>query len=319
VSRVTSWARKLPLRSSTQKLVLMVLADHADVKTWSTIAGQELLAEEAALSLRAVRDALAELEALGVIHRARRHRKDGSRTSDRTTLNRFWQSPGEADATTAPDHQPARAASRQEDPQGGPHEGPETGPQPDPSQGPTGSSFRHYRQQVPGNGSPEGPPVPSRTVVVDLSSRARSPRRPPISTAPDPAPDPRILAACQLLAARDLAARRTARLARGHDPTRALSAPVRHPHAWHAAATRRRLDDDGPRLAELAARHPHEPARALAARLEPSPEPTGPSPWLDPPPPPLDVEPAPAARHALLAAQAAARHALHRALEHRSA
>lgn len=255
MSRVTTWARKLRLPSATQKLVLMVLADHADVHTWSTIAGQELIAEEAALSTRRVRSALAALDAMDVIHRERRHRRDGTRTSDRTTLNRFWQPPQEAEPGQS---EPETIPSQPEPP---------SARQPEADEPPTGRKRQTYRTERPGNRSPVGPPdTPYLTLDVDLSSRelSRPDQRSRSRSRRPPDTDPRILAACQLLAARDLADRRRARLAAHHDAGR-----IRHVWGWHAEATRRRLAHDGPALADLARQNPHEPASALVELFEP--------------------------------------------------
>lgn len=321
MSRVTTWARKLPLRSATQKLVLLVLADHADANTWQTIAGQDLIAAEAALSPRGVRGALSKLATAGVIHRERRHRRDGTRTSDRITLNRFWQPPAEAEAETDatgqadPTSQPASPA------------GSETCGHPDtddPATDPTtGTSCRTYRQEMPGSNRTPGCPPENPFVTRDVTQTSRArPRRPdqrprtrPPSRPPraprQPQPDPRLLAATQLLAAWDLDDRRRARLLRDIDP-------VRHQHAWHQAATARRLERDGPELARLAAAHPGANARQLTDLLEP-PEPPPPdlSPWTTTTPNAvvIDLRPPPGQ----LAAEAAAWSALQRARQAQTA
>jgi hypothetical protein len=73
--------------STSRKAVALVLADHADGDAWSTIVGQQRIGAEAELSTRQVRRILSEFESEGLISRQRRHRKDGTRTSDRIVLN----------------------------------------------------------------------------------------------------------------------------------------------------------------------------------------------------------------------------------------
>lgn len=71
--------------SAKANSVLRVLADRADTKG-RCFPSQETLAEDCGLSPRSVFTALKELEATGWIIRARRQRKDGSRTSDLITI-----------------------------------------------------------------------------------------------------------------------------------------------------------------------------------------------------------------------------------------
>lgn len=73
--------------SCARKTVALVLADHADGDEWATTVGQKRTAAEAELSVRQVGRVLTEFEAEGLIKRERRHRKSGSRTSDRVILN----------------------------------------------------------------------------------------------------------------------------------------------------------------------------------------------------------------------------------------
>jgi len=76
--------------SVTRKAVAATLAEHASITDdgeWWTIVGQRRIAAEAEVSDRTVRSVLADFESEGLIKRVRRHRKDGSRTSDRTLLN----------------------------------------------------------------------------------------------------------------------------------------------------------------------------------------------------------------------------------------
>lgn len=73
--------------SPTVKAILFVLADYADAE-WSTFVGQKRLAAEVETTDRTIRNALSDLEDRGLIRRERRHRQDGSRTSDRIHLVR---------------------------------------------------------------------------------------------------------------------------------------------------------------------------------------------------------------------------------------
>lgn len=71
--------------SASAKAVMLVLASYTDAE-WSAFAGQELIADETELSVRTVRDVMKDLEGRGLLVRQRRHRRDGSRTSDRLLL-----------------------------------------------------------------------------------------------------------------------------------------------------------------------------------------------------------------------------------------
>lgn len=79
-----NWAfrQKVP---STEKFVLVVLADYAD-EEGSCFPGQKRIAEKVGGSERTVRRSLKSLEARGLIRRERRSRGDGSRSSDRYVL-----------------------------------------------------------------------------------------------------------------------------------------------------------------------------------------------------------------------------------------
>ncbi|MCI0542942.1 MAG: hypothetical protein L0Z49_00680 [Actinobacteria bacterium] len=74
--------------SAVRKAVALVIADHADADEWSTVVGQERIAAEAEVGVRTVQRVMAGFEAEGLITRVRRHRKDGTRTSDRVILVR---------------------------------------------------------------------------------------------------------------------------------------------------------------------------------------------------------------------------------------
>lgn len=80
-----AWATTVEL-PTTQKIILMLLAHHAD-KDMTCYPGQTRLAQQAGLGERATRNALKELEAKGLIYRQKRFRKDGTRTSDLCHLN----------------------------------------------------------------------------------------------------------------------------------------------------------------------------------------------------------------------------------------
>ena len=71
--------------SPTAKVVLLILADYADAD-WSAFASQKRIAAEAEVSERTVRRTLTDLVEMGILRRERRHRTDGSRTSDRLVL-----------------------------------------------------------------------------------------------------------------------------------------------------------------------------------------------------------------------------------------
>lgn len=75
--------------SVSRKAVASVLGEHASVTDdgeWWTIVGQKRIAAEAEVSERTVRTILTSFEGEGLISRLRRHRKDGTRTSDRILI-----------------------------------------------------------------------------------------------------------------------------------------------------------------------------------------------------------------------------------------
>lgn len=90
-NRALTWAFTTPLPTSP-KFVLVVLADLAD-EADSCFPGQERIAASTGCSTRTVRRALEELEEIGYIERVRRHRMNGSRTSDRYVLRVGWTPP----------------------------------------------------------------------------------------------------------------------------------------------------------------------------------------------------------------------------------
>jgi len=81
-----AWAKTVRTGSPTLKAVLVAIADYADAtgRAWPS---QEQLAIDTEFSLRAVRNAVAGLEAMGLLIREVRRRRDGSRQSDVLTLD----------------------------------------------------------------------------------------------------------------------------------------------------------------------------------------------------------------------------------------
>ena len=81
-----TWAFKSQPKTSSMKLVLLVLGNFADAHGVA-YPGQKKIALETGLSVRTVNSALASLEDDGFINRERRSRSDGTRSSDLYTLN----------------------------------------------------------------------------------------------------------------------------------------------------------------------------------------------------------------------------------------
>mgnify|MGYP001809868668 CR=1 FL=1 len=81
-----AWARSIKTGSATVKSVLLAVANYADEEgiCWPS---QEQLADDTELSRHSIMRALDQLEDMGLMSRDRRHRKDGSRTSDLITLD----------------------------------------------------------------------------------------------------------------------------------------------------------------------------------------------------------------------------------------
>lgn len=81
-----AWARAIKTGSATVKSVLMAVANYADEEgiCWPS---QEQLADDTELSRHSVMRALDQLEDMGLLDRERRHRGDGSRTSDLIILD----------------------------------------------------------------------------------------------------------------------------------------------------------------------------------------------------------------------------------------
>lgn len=80
-----TWALDQSCVTATEKAVLLVLANYVGAKG-ATFVGQETIAKQACCSVKTVERTLAGFEELGLIRRERRHRKDGSRTSDMVFL-----------------------------------------------------------------------------------------------------------------------------------------------------------------------------------------------------------------------------------------
>lgn len=87
-NRALSWAFSTQM-PSTSKFTLVVLADLAD-EADSCFPSQAYVAAATGSSERTVMRALANLERQGYIVRERRHRGNGSRTSDRYVLRVGW-------------------------------------------------------------------------------------------------------------------------------------------------------------------------------------------------------------------------------------
>ncbi len=84
--QVMAWARGIKTGSATTKAVLMAVANYADEDglCWPS---QDQIADDTELSRHSVMRALDVLQELGLLTRERRHRKDGSRSSDMITLD----------------------------------------------------------------------------------------------------------------------------------------------------------------------------------------------------------------------------------------
>ncbi|QBX38655.1 helix-turn-helix domain-containing protein [Brevundimonas sp. S30B] len=76
-----TWALEQACATATEKAVLLVVANYVG-PDGTTFVGQETISEQACCSVKTVERALATFEGMGWIERERRHRKDGSRTSD---------------------------------------------------------------------------------------------------------------------------------------------------------------------------------------------------------------------------------------------
>lgn len=81
-----AWARGIKTGSATVKSVLLAVANYADEEgiCWPS---QDQLAEDTELSRHSIMRAMDQLEDMGLVTRERRHRGDGSRTSDLIVLD----------------------------------------------------------------------------------------------------------------------------------------------------------------------------------------------------------------------------------------
>lgn len=77
----TAWAEKVKTGSPATKLVLLALANFADDEGYC-FPSQKTLADITECGERSIRRYLDHLEEMGVLRRVRRHRSDGSKTSD---------------------------------------------------------------------------------------------------------------------------------------------------------------------------------------------------------------------------------------------
>ena len=143
--QAVAWAISQRVGSPTGKVLLMCLANYANEsgECWPS---QKTISREAELSERSTRDWLQKLEVQGFITRSRRHRSDGSRTSDFVVLNLARpQNSDEKSLAAESAVRPDQAANGSK---------------------PSGSSRRPYRQELP-------PIEPSSKPSVEPSSGAR--------------------------------------------------------------------------------------------------------------------------------------------------
>ena len=131
---VIKWARGQDLPQA-QKLILLILTTYADKNTHDCHPGQNLLAKDAGMSVRSVRNAVKALEDSGLVRRKARFLENGNRTSDTYVLN-FGYSP-----TKSP---PADVAAGEHSPPANPAR-------------PPADFDTHHRQNLPGNRPEELP------------------------------------------------------------------------------------------------------------------------------------------------------------------
>ncbi len=95
-----AWAKAQRIKSAPQKLLYILIADRISNETGTCFPGQELLAEEATMCIRAVRTHLRALENNYYITRSRRFKAGGSPTSDEYEFPGFreWLGAAKADA-----------------------------------------------------------------------------------------------------------------------------------------------------------------------------------------------------------------------------
>lgn len=113
-AQAVTWAYKQNISPPTAKFVLVTLADAANGEGYCW-PGQQRLMQLTGMSERALRDQIKTLESLGYIHRERRTRSNGSRTSDGYWLLGFADLPADIAASlpaTSAGRQPADSAAR---------------------------------------------------------------------------------------------------------------------------------------------------------------------------------------------------------------
>lgn len=85
-----TWAYKTEVGSPTRKAVLLVLANYADADDASSYPGRSRIEQMTELKTTAVKDALRDLESMGVVAKEPRTRYDGSSSSNRYVINMQW-------------------------------------------------------------------------------------------------------------------------------------------------------------------------------------------------------------------------------------
>lgn len=104
------WAYALEGLPMPQKVVLVALCHRTDDRSHETFVSQPTVAEMIGAADSTVMRAMKQLAARGIIHRTRRHRKDGSRSSDLVVVDTSFTS--ERLLGAAPSRQRAYKAER---------------------------------------------------------------------------------------------------------------------------------------------------------------------------------------------------------------
>lgn len=99
-----TWAYKTEVGSPSRKAVLLVLANYADADDASSFPSRSRIEAMTELKTTAVKDALRDLEEMGVISKEARLRPNGSNSSNRYTINLEWSAddPSPGSQTTPP-------------------------------------------------------------------------------------------------------------------------------------------------------------------------------------------------------------------------
>lgn len=158
-AQAVTWAYKQNISPPTAKFVLVTLADAANGEGYCW-PGQQRLMQLTGMSERALRDQIKTLEVLGYIHRERRTRSNGSRTSDGYWLLGFADLPADIAASLPADsaaNQPAEFAAR-------------TNSQPADSAAPN-------RQNLPPHTNPKGEPKGLESSSSTQTLAAPAPQR----------------------------------------------------------------------------------------------------------------------------------------------